>query len=73
MISYVTLMSKPRMLLKVTSRLLGDYIRNEEAINSTPNRTSSLKVVHFLLYRRSNIPYNIYFFISYSMDDLFPN
>ena len=61
------------MLLKVTSRLLGDYIRNEEAINSTPNRTSSLKFVHFLLYRRSNIPYNIYFFISYSIDDLFPN
>ena len=38
-----------------TSRLLGDQIRNEEAINSTRNRIYSLKAFHFLLYRRSSI------------------
>ena len=41
--------------------LLGDWIRNEEAINSTRNRISSLKVFHVLLYRRSSILQDIYF------------
>ena len=43
------------------SLLLGDWIRNEEAINSTRNRISSLKVFHVLLYRRSSILQDIYF------------
>ena len=38
--------------IRVKSRLLGDYIRNEEAINSARNRISSLKVCQVLLYRR---------------------
>ena len=45
----------------VKSRFLGDSIRNEEAIISTPNRIYSLKVFHFLLYRRSSILQDIYF------------
>ena len=43
------------------SCLLGDKIRNEEAINSTQNRIYSLKAFHFLLYRRSSILQEIYF------------
>ena len=45
----------------VKSRFLGDSIRNEKAIISTPNRIYSLKVFHFLLYRRSSILQDIYF------------
>ena len=41
--------------------LLGDYIRNEESINSTRNRISLLKVFHSLLYRQSCILQDIYF------------
>ena len=42
--------------------------RNEEAINSTWNRIYLLKVFHFLLYRRSCILQDIYFFFCFWID-----
>ena len=44
------LLNKTALKIGVQSRLLGDQIRNEEVINSTRNRISSLKVFYFLLY-----------------------
>ena len=51
--------------IRVKSRLLGDQIRNEEAINSARNRISSLKVCQVLLYRRQSISQDIYLLILY--------
>ena len=45
-------MDVTRTLLKGLSSSLGEYKRNEEAINSTRDRISSLKIFHVLLYRR---------------------
>ena len=46
---------KGMLLIALKSCLLGDEIRSEEAIYSTWNRISLLKVFHFLLYQRSSI------------------
>ena len=56
---YYMLLSNKNALKSGNSCLLGDQIRNEEAINST--RISLLKVFHFPLHRRSSIFQNIYF------------
>ena len=51
-------MDVTRTLLNVSPARL--EIRNEETINSTRNRISSLKIFHVLLYRRSSISWDIY-------------
>ena len=58
-------------LESVRSSLLGDKIRNEEANNSKRNRISSLKFSHFLLYRRTSILRDLYFYTVFH--DLFLN
>jgi len=50
------------------SLLLRNWIRNEEAINSTQNRIFSLKVFHVLLYRRSSVLQDIYFLHRFWID-----
>ena len=42
----------------VKSSLLGDWIGNEETINSTRNTVSSLNIFHVLLDQQSSIPYS---------------
>ena len=44
-----------------SSRLLGDYLRNKEALNSTWNRIYSLKIFHVVLYCQSSILQGIWF------------
>jgi len=59
--SKVSLTITKMLFNSIKLSLLGDYIRNEESINSTRNRISLLKVFHSLLYQRSSIHQDIYF------------
>ena len=52
-------MDVTRTLLKCLSSSFGDKIRNEEAINSTRDRISSIKFFYVLLYRRSSTSWDI--------------
>ena len=59
--SNVSLIITKTLFNSIKLGLLGDYIRNEESIDSTRNRISPLKVFHSLLYRRSSVLQDIYF------------